>query len=76
MTDLDDIVGRLGSIAEDLANAALDRLRQNAAAMRAGGDPDKDLAAEEKRITRARRAVEKAATLLGGTSTATFDEGP
>ena len=76
MTDLDDIVGRLGSIAEDLADAALDRLRQNAAAIRAGSDPDKDLTAEEKRITRARRAVEKAATLLGGTSAATFDEGP
>lgn len=76
MTDLDDIVGRLGSIAEDLADAALGRLRQNAAAMRAGGEPDEVLATEEKRITRARRAVEKAATLLGGTSTATFDEGP
>ena len=30
-----------------------------------GGEPDPDLAAEEKRITRARRAVEKAAGLLG-----------
>ena len=76
MADLDDIVGRLGSIAEDLADAALDRLRQNATAVRAGGEPDEDLAAEEKRITRARRAVEKAAILLGGTSTATIDEGP
>ena len=76
MPALDDIVGRLGSIAEDLADAALDHLRQNAAAVRAGGEPDQELAAEEKRITRARRAVEKAATLLGGTSTATFDDGP
>jgi len=76
VTDLDDIVGRLELVAEDLADAALDRLRQNAATVRAEGEPDKDLAAEEKRITRARRAVEKAAILLGGTSTATFDEGP
>jgi len=76
VADLDDIVGRLGLIAEDLADAALDRLRRNAAAVRAGGEPDEDLAAEEKRITRARRAVEKAAILLGDPSTATFDEGP
>ena len=76
MPDLNDIVGRLGSIAEDLADAALDRLRQNADAVRAGGQPNQELTAEEKRITRARRAVEKAATLLGGTSTSVFDEGP
>jgi len=74
--DLDDIAERLGSIAEDLADAALDRLRQNADSVRAGGEPDPDLTAEEKRITRARRAVEKAATLLGGITVSTFDEGP
>ncbi|HEY4928587.1 MAG TPA: hypothetical protein VIH95_05505 [Acidimicrobiales bacterium] len=76
MPDLDDIAERLGSIAEDLADAALDRLRQNADSVRAGGEPDPDLTAEEKRITRARRAVEKAATLLGGITVSTFDEGP
>ena len=76
MPDLDDIAKRLGSIAEDLADAALDRLRQNADSVRAGGEPDPDLTAEEKRITRARRAVEKAATLLGGTTVSTFDGGP
>jgi hypothetical protein len=74
--DLEEIVGRLESIAEDLTDAALERLHQNSATVRAGGEPDVDLAAEEKRITRARRAVEKAAGLLGGTSTATVDEGP
>jgi hypothetical protein len=74
--DLDDIAERLGSIAEDLADAALDRLRQNADSVRAGGEPDPDLTAQEKRITRARRAVEKAATLLGGTTVSTFDQGP
>jgi len=74
--DLDDIAERLGSIAEDLADAALDRLRQNAGSVRAGGEPDPDLTAEEKRITRARRAVEKAATLLGGITVSTFDQGP
>lgn len=76
VSDLDDIVGRLGSIAEDLADAALYRLRMNAEAVRTGGEPDPGLTAEEKRITRARRAVEKAAVLLGGSSPATLDEGP
>ena len=74
--DLDDIAERLGSIAEDLADAALDRLRQNADSVRAGGEPDPALTAEEKRITRARRAVEKAAILLGGNAASTFDDGP
>ena len=76
MTDLAGIVERLESIAEDLADAALDRLRRNADSVRAGGTPDPDLTAEEKRITRARRAVEKAASLLGGGPASVFVEGP
>jgi len=72
---LDELADRLGAIAEDLADAALDRLRQNADTVRSGGEPDPGLVAEEKRITRARRAVEKAATLLGGGPTG-LDEGP
>jgi hypothetical protein len=74
--DLDDIAERLGSIAEDLADAALDRLRQNTDIVRAGGEPDPGLVAEEKRITRARRSVEKAAGLLGRAGSSAFDEGP
>ncbi len=76
MADLDDLAVQLGSIAEDLADAALDRLRQNADAIRAGGQPDPVLGAEEKRITRARRSVEKAVNLLGAGSATGFDEGP
>lgn len=76
MPDLEELAVRLGSIAEDLADAALDRLRSNADVVRAGGVPDPGLAAEEKRITRARRAVEKAASLIGGPVGAGFDEGP
>lgn len=75
MPDLDELAGRLEAIAEDLADAALDRLRQSADTVRSGGEPDPGLVAEEKRITRARRAVEKAATLLGGSSGG-FDDGP
>ena len=76
MPDLEELADRLGSIAEDLADAALDRLRRNADAVRSGGEPDPGLVAEERRITRARRSVEKAAGLLGWRGTDGFDEGP
>ena len=75
MPDLEELAGRLEAVAEDLADAARERLRANAEAVRSGGEPDAVLVAEEKRITRARRAVEKAAGLLGG-GTSGFDEGP
>ena len=75
MPDLEELAVQLGSIAEDLADAALDRLRLNADAMRTGGDPDPVLVAEEKRITRARRSVEKAAGLLGARGAPWFDDG-
>ena len=77
MPDLDELSGRLEAIAEDLADAALERLRQNADTLRSGGEPDPGLVAEEKRITRARRSVEKAVLLLAGPrSGATLDDGP
>ena len=56
--DLDHVRERLEGIAEELADIALDRLR-------AAVDGDAGAGAEERRITRARRAVEKAANLLG-----------
>ncbi len=72
-----DIAERLSAIGEELADLALDRLREAADSVRAGGDPDPDVTAEERRITRARRSVEKAALLLAGPrSAASFDEGP
>ena len=55
---LDHVRERLEGIAEELADLALDRLR-------AAVDGDAGAAGEERRITRARRAVEKAASLLG-----------
>ena len=57
---MEDLRARLESIADELADLALDRLR------RAADDPgERDrLAAEERRLTRARRAVEKAVVLL------------
>lgn len=63
-TDLDDVRDRLRSIDHDLSDAAINALR---AAMRTNDDEERErLRAEEKRITRARRAVEKAAALLDG----------
>ena len=55
--DLDHVRERLDALAEELADLALDRLRQAV-------DGDAGAAAEERRLTRARRAVEKAAALL------------
>jgi hypothetical protein len=57
--DVDHVRERLEGLAEELADLALDRLR-------AAVDGDAGAGAEERRITRARRAVEKAANLLGG----------
>lgn len=56
--EFDDIRGRLESIAEELADLALVRLRES---VDAGGD---ELPVDERRLTRARRAVEKAASIL------------
>ena len=74
--DLSELAERLSTIGEELADLALDRLRQATDAVRAGEEPDPSVTAEEKRITRARRAVEKAATLLGGSPSGGLDEGP
>ncbi len=61
MADLDALRERCDVLAEELADAALGLLRQAVE----GND---DAARTEKRVTRARRAVEKAATLLGGSA--------
>jgi hypothetical protein len=55
--DLEALAERLDTIAEELADVALQRLR---AALEAGDVKS----ADERRITRARRAVEKASGLL------------
>lgn len=61
----DGAVARLQAVSEELADLALDRLHRAVS----DGDPDsaatKALAAEERRITRARRAVERAVAILG-----------
>ncbi len=57
--EFDDIRGRLEVIAEELADLAIIRLRES---IDAGGT---ELPVDEKRLTRARRAVEKAIHILG-----------
>lgn len=55
--DTEELRQRLEGIAEELADLALDRLR-------AALDGDPGAAPQERRLSRARRAVEKAAALL------------
>jgi hypothetical protein len=57
--EFDDIRARLEVIAEELADLAIVRLRES---INAGGT---ELPVDERRLTRARRAVEKAIAVLG-----------
>jgi len=56
--EFDDIKNRLDGIAEELADLAIQRLRDS---IDAGGT---ELPVDERRLTRARRSVEKASHLL------------
>ncbi len=64
--EFDEIRGRLEAIAEELADLAMQRLRDS---IDAGGT---ELPVDEKRLTRARRAVEKAVNLLQEPDEAAF----
>ena len=61
---MDELKARLESIAEELADLALDRLRQASDDASTDAPERARLVAEERRITRARRSVEKAVSLL------------
>ena len=56
--EFEDIRRRLEAISEELADLAMERLRES---IDAGGG---ELPVDERRLTRARRAVEKAAAIL------------
>ena len=56
--EFEDLRGRLEAIAEELADLAIIRLKES---IDAGGA---ELPVDEKRLTRARRAVEKAIAVL------------
>ena len=59
MADLDRLREKCDLLAEELADAALELLREAV-------EGDQEAGAVEKRVTRARRSVEKAAGLLAG----------
>ncbi len=65
--EFEDIRSRLEAISEELAELALARLRDS---IDAGGT---ELPVDERRITRARRAVEKAANLLADDTSSPYD---
>ena len=56
--EFDDVRRRLESISEELADLAIERLKES---IDAGGS---ELPVDERRLTRARRAVEKAVAIL------------
>ena len=66
--EFDDIRSRLEGIAEELADLAIIRLRES---IDAGGN---ELPVDEKRLTRARRAVEKAIGILKEPGSDVFDD--
>ena len=69
-----DVAARLEGITEELTDIALDALR-----LAAQGDPDSAEAGEalrvERRIVRARRALEKAITVLAPAGDTFIDDG-
>ncbi len=71
--ELSEIADRLSAISEELADEAIDRLLEASAEVRSGSAPDPAVTAEEKRITRARRAVDKAVALLSDPSAGVHD---
>lgn len=56
--EFEDVRDRLKAISEELADLAIERLRES---IDAGGN---ELPVDERRLTRARRAVEKAISVL------------
>ena len=60
--EFDDIRKRLEAISEELADLGMARLRES---IDAGGD---ELPVDERRLARARRAVDKAAAILADRS--------
>jgi len=62
---IEDVAERLAQLSEELGDLAFDRLREASSSV-GRGEPNLALVAEEKKLTRARRAVDKAVILLRG----------
>jgi hypothetical protein len=69
MTQIEQLADRLEAIAEEIADLALDRLRAATGGREDTEALDPTAIADERRFTRARRAVEKAAAVLRGAGT-------
>jgi hypothetical protein len=62
--ELEQIAGRLESVANQLDDLITDRIRSALQEAAQGDEPDPALLAEEKRLSRARRSVAKAVAIL------------
>jgi hypothetical protein len=62
---VEELADRLAQLSDDLGDLAFDRLREASSSV-GRGEPNLALVAEEKKLTRARRAVDKAVVLLRG----------
>jgi hypothetical protein len=62
---IEDLAERLAQLSEELGDLAFDRLREASSSV-GRGEPNLALVAEEKKLTRARRSVDKAVVLLRG----------
>ena len=62
---IEDLAVRLSQLSEELGDLAFDRLREASSSV-GRGEPNLALVAEEKKLTRARRSVDKAVILLRG----------
>jgi hypothetical protein len=62
---VEEVAERLAQLSEEIGDLAFDRLRE-ASSSAGRGDPVPALVAEEKKLTRARRSVDKAVVLLRG----------
>jgi hypothetical protein len=67
---VEDLAERLAQLSEELGDLAFNRLREASSSV-GRGEPNLALVAEEKKLTRARRSVDKAVVLLRGMDEAT-----
>jgi hypothetical protein len=75
VSGVEELADRLAQLAEELGDLALDRLRSAGETAAQGSRPDPAFLAEERRLTRARRAVDKAVALLRQQETGADDGG-
>ena len=68
MAATDDLADRLAALADEIGDLAYGSLHEASSALGRGEEADPELIALERRLTRARRAVEKSVQILRGAS--------